>query len=173
MIRFTLVLVVVAAVLTGTGSEDRAVASASSAADDPLRSRPFRSVAVTEGGAHRFTTAATATPAPVIGTTWAITGLVDGDSVASLPGGVEAYLEFDGERVTGKSGCNRLSGPAALKSGEIRFGSIVSTKMACGGEADATERAVMNVLNAGPVRMNTGPPLRLTAGDQGLVLEAR
>ncbi|GAA3384560.1 META domain-containing protein [Cryptosporangium minutisporangium] len=114
------------------------------------------------------------TSPPVIGTRWVVTGLVSGESVGSVPAGVEAFLTFDENRVTGSTGCNRLSGSVALESAEVRFGPVVTTKMACGGGADATERAVLAVLNAGTVRMSLeSGTLRLTAGEKGLMLEGR
>ncbi|EXG81062.1 META domain-containing protein [Cryptosporangium arvum] len=105
------------------------------------------------------------TSPPLVGTRWNVTGLVDGDTVASLPPDVEAYLEFDGTRVTGNAGCNRISGPATPGPDAIEFGPIVATKMACGGGRDTTERAVLRVLGAGTVRMVLDDTLRLTGAD--------
>ncbi|GAA0275719.1 META domain-containing protein [Cryptosporangium japonicum] len=113
------------------------------------------------------------TSPPLVGTRWNVTGLVEGETVASLPPDVEAYLEFDGTTVTGNAGCNRISGPARPGSGAIVFGPVVATKMACGGGRDTTERAVLRVLGAGTVRMVVDDTLRLTAPDgSGLVLQS-
>ncbi|SHN20861.1 META domain-containing protein [Cryptosporangium aurantiacum] len=109
---------------------------------------------------------------PILGARWNVTGLVSGDSVSSVPQGVEAYLAFGHERVTGSTGCNRLSGPMEPGISDFRFGAIVTTKMACGDAANAVERAVLEVLNAGTVRFTQeGRTMRLTAGEKGLVLE--
>ncbi len=50
----------------------------------------------------------------------------------------EAFMAFDTKsaRVTGFTGCNRFNGPftrVAAGSGQITFGAIVSTRMACAG----------------------------------------
>ena len=47
-------------------------------------------------------------------------------------------LESREQRVTGSGGCNRLSGTYELGPGTLRFGPLVTTKMACPGEDNET-----------------------------------
>ena len=64
----------------------------------------------------------------------------------------EAYLVIEDTgrhpRATGHTGCNQFGGPVEVGPGELTFGDIVTTKMACAGGADALERAVLAVLTA-------------------------
>jgi len=46
----------------------------------------------------------------------------------------------------GFSGCNRFSGPYALKSGRLALGPLVATQMACGPDADRIEHAYLDAL---------------------------
>ncbi|MFI5953683.1 META domain-containing protein [Cryptosporangium sp. NPDC051539] len=114
---------------------------------------------------------------PFVGTRWIVDGLVNGTgddaSVGSVPAGVEASLTFDGTHVTGSTGCNRLTGPATVDGQVVALGPLATTKMACGGPADAVERSVLNALTPGPVRaVVTGDTLRLTNAAAGLILKA-
>jgi copper homeostasis protein (lipoprotein) len=47
----------------------------------------------------------------------------------------EPWIELDSrsKRATGSGGCNRVSGPYEVDDGALRFGSLMSTKMACPG----------------------------------------
>jgi heat shock protein HslJ len=50
--------------------------------------------------------------------------------------------------VSGYTGCNQVTGNATTTTpGKITFGSIASSKMACGGVTDAIERSVLAVLD--------------------------
>jgi heat shock protein HslJ len=91
-----------------------------------------------------------ASPLALPGRRWRVTGYaLDGPTV-TVSSAVSAYLEFDGAgRVGGNGGCNGLGGPATINGDQITFGPIAATKMACGSERDAVERAVLTVLDAG------------------------
>lgn len=49
-------------------------------------------------------------------------------------------------RVTGTTGCNRLSGSVKADTRQIQFGPMVMTKMACAGEAGTFESTFLNAL---------------------------
>ena len=49
-------------------------------------------------------------------------------------------------RAEGFSGCNRFSGPYALKSGRLALGPLIATQMACGPEADRLGHAYLDAL---------------------------
>ena len=46
-------------------------------------------------------------------------------------GGAHLRFAADSGRVTGSTGCNRLAGPYTLDGDRLRFGTLVSTRMAC------------------------------------------
>lgn len=74
----------------------------------------------------------TRTPAPLENTTWR---LVELSGSPAVRGEAEraAGLEFlaDGGRVTGSTGCNRLTGTFARTGETLRFGPAATTRMAC------------------------------------------
>lgn len=49
-------------------------------------------------------------------------------------------------RVTGTTGCNRLSGTVKADTRQIQFGPMVMTKMACAGQAGTFETTFLNTL---------------------------
>ncbi|MFG1925884.1 META domain-containing protein [Cryptosporangium sp. NPDC048952] len=105
----------------------------------------------------------------ITGVRWNLLGLIQDSGTTGITPGVEAYLEFDGERVTGNAGCNRISGQAVLTANTIEFDQIVSTKMACGGARDAVEKEVLALLNSGTVAMEIEDRLlNLVVGEKGL-----
>jgi heat shock protein HslJ len=58
----------------------------------------------------------------------------------------QATLEFTTPgRVSGRGSCNRISGPVSIEGSKIRFGPLVSTRMAC---APATNEQEANYLKA-------------------------
>jgi heat shock protein HslJ/uncharacterized membrane protein len=98
-------------------------------------------------------------PASLVGTAWSIVE-IDGDAVSG-----EAYhLHFDGERLSGRAGCNRFSGPYSQTDGRLTAGAIVATRMACPGPRMDHERRVLQLLGA-PVQVDhpDGDTLLLSA----------
>lgn len=70
---------------------------------------------------------------PLIGTEWRLVWL---QGVAAAP--ARATLRFDGGRVAGSDGCNRLMGPARIDADRLAIGPLAGTKMACAqGQAEA------------------------------------
>jgi heat shock protein HslJ len=71
----------------------------------------------------------------------------------ALTEGDEVTLDFDDGRISGRSGCNRFTGAAALTagtpaSGALTLGPLAGTRMACIGRADGVEAAVLAALAA-------------------------
>jgi heat shock protein HslJ/uncharacterized membrane protein len=88
-------------------------------------------------------------PATLADTGWAIVD-IDGTRV----GGETYELQFDDQdRLSGRAGCNRFSGPYAQRGRTLMPGAIVATRMACPGERMAHERKMMQVLR-GPVEIS-------------------
>jgi heat shock protein HslJ len=111
---------------------------------------------------------------PLVGTTWMVTGLIDGDAVSSIPDEVEASLRLtDDGRVEIHSGCNSGGGEYTVSGDTITFSELVSTEMACDGARGEVEAAVFAVLGADSVTyaIDAGG-MTLTAGDIGLQLTA-
>jgi heat shock protein HslJ len=109
-------------------------------------------------------------PAELEGTTWNVTGVVANDGVSSVPAG--ATVTFADGEVQFTSGCNTGFGPAVVEGDTIEFGALGLTKMACEDDVMALESAMTTVM-AGTVTVEIeGDTLRLTNGDNGLVLTA-
>jgi heat shock protein HslJ len=108
---------------------------------------------------------------PLEGTTWTVTGLLSGDTAASVPPGVTATLAFAGGRVSVDTGCNTGSGSATIADGTIRFGSIALTAKACTTWAGAVERQITSVLAGVQPYAVAGDSLTIGAsGQAGLAL---
>jgi heat shock protein HslJ len=109
---------------------------------------------------------------PLVGIRWVLESLIDGQAVSSVPQGVEAFLEFEGDRVTGNAGCNQLSGKAVQSPGAITFSSVVTTKMACMGDRGSVEGVVLGVLD-GKVAMRIDADLLELKHPSGTGLQYR
>lgn len=93
--------------------------------------------------------------------------------VADLPASTAPRLEFlDGGRVTGYTGCNMLSGTWRQEGGEVRFGTLVTTKRACLGPEGEVEKRVLAALGDRASARREGANLVLT-GPGGARFEFR
>lgn len=82
-------------------------------------------------------------------TTWQLAEL-DGNEVAADGDREAPNLYFDDgppQRVSGSTGCNRLSGSYSLSGDGLKFGPLATTKMAC-ADGMAQEQAFLAVLAA-------------------------
>ena len=118
-----------------------------------------------------------ATPSPppatrLIGTRWVVDTVYIGQTVTRPPAGASAHLTFDGQgSVNGSVGCNALGGRAAVTDHTIVFSQIITTMMACGGERDRLERAVLAVVESPRVEyVLAGEHLTLTTAGNALRL---
>lgn len=111
---------------------------------------------------------------PLAGTVWTVDTLISGQTAASVPAGVRAFLSFAADgTVSGSGGCNQLGGRYTAQDGTITFTELGSTLMACTDDRGVVEGRVLPVLN-GTVRYEidaghltltgtAGNALRLTA----------
>ena len=94
--------------------------------------------------------AACESPASSGGTTLAVAGRVwaaetiGGQDVVD---GTTVTLKIEGDRVSGKAGCNSYGGSVEINGDRLKFGSLFSTKMACmGGGIMEQEQRYLNLL---------------------------
>lgn len=75
-------------------------------------------------------------------TTWAATEL--GGVKVTTASSNAPHLVFDGERVSGADGCNRLTGPYTRDGQSLTFGMLAGTRMFCADAAEV-EKAMRDV----------------------------
>jgi len=81
-------------------------------------------------------------------------------------------LEFTGDRITGRAGCNSLSGPYSRRDRTtLAVGPVTATRMACPEPRMEHERAVLEMFTE-PVRLSYSEPDTLAIGNElgGIVL---
>jgi heat shock protein HslJ len=108
----------------------------------------------------------------IVGPTWAVESIIQGDTVSSVPAGARATLVFKADgTVDVEAGCNRGGGRWTLEGGGIRIDELGLTKMACQGPGGALEGAVLGVLGSGTLQARIDANvLTLSAGNAGLQL---
>ena len=77
----------------------------------------------------------------------AIEGSWQIESIEGRPvrGGRPATVAFNGNRISGNSGCNGFGGSFRFERGFLTAGPLMSTKMACGGPVMMQEQAIMRL----------------------------
>lgn len=111
---------------------------------------------------------------PLVGTSWTLDGVIEGDAVSSVPAGPDVVLaiESDTARVTGL--CNGFGAEVTIADGTITWEPGMRTLMACADDA-------RNTLDTSVAAVLTGPTsyeiverrLTITLGDRALVFQAR
>jgi heat shock protein HslJ len=105
-------------------------------------------------------------PAPTDGIHWSlIHTIVGGDAIVPIPADVIAYLQTEGELVSGKSGCNTFSGTAIVEGNRLSFGPLATTRMACPEEQTAFETEFLNLLSKVAIYKLTDGNLELQNND--------
>jgi len=87
---------------------------------------------------------------PLDGPRWKVETVIikDGDLRAYHHRAEEAWITFDGERLTGWTGCNELSATVTRTSTELTCTGVVTTDRACTGETAEVETAILTTLRA-------------------------
>jgi len=108
----------------------------------------------------------------IVGPTWTVTSIIDGDAVSSVPAGATATLVFKADgTVQVHPGCNTGGGKWAAEGTGIAFKDVFLTKMACMDPAGSLESAVLAVINQGTVQASIrSNVLTLQAAGKGLQL---
>lgn len=103
------------------------------------------------------------------GTSWRLSN-VDG---APAVGGANEVIAFEGGRMNGSAGCNRIGGDYQQEGPTIVFGPIMATKMACPGPRQVQEDKVLGILQGSVgYAFPDGATLVLTgANDKKIVLK--
>ncbi|EGD53559.1 META domain-containing protein [Gordonia neofelifaecis] len=115
---------------------------------------------------------------PVVGTRWQVTALVADDAVSTSAAlrKSEPYFEIaDDGRLSGSTGCNRMTGTAQVDGDRITFSPIATTRIACDPETTEVERTVLAALDGAATVEVDGDDMSLTNvahGDVGLRLKA-
>ncbi len=87
---------------------------------------------------------------PLDGPRWTVDTVIikDGDLRQYHHRAEEAWITFDGERLTGWTGRNELSGTVSRTGTELTFAGVVTTDRACAGETAEVEAAILTTLRA-------------------------
>jgi heat shock protein HslJ len=115
-------------------------------------------------------------PAPLVGTTWEVTGTVAAQGVSSVPAEPTASLVFTDDEVSVDTGCNTGSGGVEIGDDTITFAPIATTLRACVDDVAELEAAVLAVLQGEVAYEIDGDRLSLRTdgpdGEIGLELTA-
>ena len=108
----------------------------------------------------------------LVGPTWTVVSIIDGDAVSSFPADVVATLQFHADgTVAVNTGCNSGGGTYTLSGATIQFSEIVRTMRACSEPKGQMEAAVTTLLHASSVTYQIeARNLTLMAGNRGLGL---
>jgi heat shock protein HslJ len=110
----------------------------------------------------------------LVGPTWTVVSLIDGDAVSSVPDNAVATIVFAGDgTMTINAGCNQGGASWVAAGSGLQVSAIVLTKKACEGAGAQLEGAVVAVLGSGTVAAKIDSNvLTLQAGGHGLQLRA-
>jgi heat shock protein HslJ len=111
---------------------------------------------------------------PLVGPVWRLDSIIAGDTVSSVPAGVQATIQFaaDGS-ATIHPGCNQGNARYAVNGDRIAFNEIVTTKMACGPPVGDVENGVLQVLRSNDLTYAIeAKSLTIGGGGIGLVFRA-
>ncbi len=104
--------------------------------------------------------------AALFGKRWTLTGMGERSFNAGEP-----YIEFarGQRRLSGSTGCNRMSGDFEINGARLRLSRIISTKRGCPGEAQRVETSFLRALEATTRFEIQGGTLRLYANDSAIL----
>lgn len=111
-------------------------------------------------------------PPPLLGTTWTLETLIEGDVAASVPAGVEPPTLRISKNGTAAvfTGCNRGRAPVEVRDdGFLVFGPLALTRMACEPDARQVEDAVTAILDGRVAIAFDGPQLAVAKSGHHLL----
>jgi heat shock protein HslJ len=113
-----------------------------------------------EGVDLRFTLLPPVQDEEIVGTTWVLDSLIQGDAVSSVLGEATLVLAADGT-FSGSTGCRQLSGTYVINGDEIEFAELAANGN-CPAELQRQDALVIDVLEGGFSTSVNGPSLTLT-----------
>lgn len=96
------------------------------------------------------------------GTSWRAVAVAGEPTVA----GAEPTIRFEGERLSGSTGCNSFGAGFGDVDGRVQISELIMTEMACEGPVGEQERRFLEAL-MGTERVETGIGLLRFAGTSG------
>lgn len=106
----------------------------------------------------------------LMGTTWVVDGLIDGDAVSSIPQNTEASILITDGTATVRTGCNTSRATVEIRDNTITFAPMPNTAMACEPDAMRLEAAVTSVLRGDVTYTVEAGRLTLLTMDDGATL---
>ncbi|KOV93868.1 hypothetical protein ADL04_25925 [Streptomyces sp. NRRL B-3648] len=102
---------------------------------------------------------------PVTGIDWRVDSITVGGTNRAAPAPARLRIDEDG-KAAGNLGCNHFSARATVHGDRITIGDLRTTRMACGEERMAFERALARTLTTGTLTAERhAAKLTLTDGD--------
>jgi heat shock protein HslJ len=87
-----------------------------------------------------------ATPLPLEGSVWSLSGIAQNDAVVSTAVDEKITLAFKDGQAAGFAGCNNYFGSYKLSGDGVTFGPLASTKKACEGDPGQREMEFLTAL---------------------------
>ena len=124
------------------------------------------------GGSSSTTTPSPGSGGTVQGTSWQLVSFAapGTETLTKVPASVSATAEFTADRVSGSGGCNTFGGPYTVDGASIEIGPLVSTQMACPGQATSVEAAYLLRLGQASTFTATAKELTLLGPDGATLL---
>ncbi len=100
---------------------------------------------------------------------WNVTAYYSGDAIQSVNTSTKLTAKFEGDGVSGNSGCNTYSGAVVIDGEAITIGPLASTRRACADPAiQDQEQHYLAALELARTYRVTGPRLELFRADGGI-----
>ncbi len=116
----------------------------------------------------RFTFVPPVANANLVGTTWILESLINGEAVSSTVGEhVTLVLSGDG-RLAASTGCRDVTGSYTVSQGQVQVTLDPYDTIGCAAELGTQDTHILEVLSHGFGVSVDGDRLTLTAGDQGM-----
>jgi heat shock protein HslJ len=124
------------------------------------------------GKALTYDTAPPVESLPLVGTKWNLASIVSGDTVSSVPSGVEAtlLLKADGT-ASGSGGCNVFGGSFESSDTALTFGPLAGTQKHCGDAVMSVEQPYLAALQQAATYSIAGNTLTIADASGNAILE--
>lgn len=110
--------------------------------------------------------------APLVGTEWTLTSLIEGDAASSVIAEPATLTLHDDGTVTGSTGCRTFRGGWKQDGDQLVIGPLATPRIACLGASEPQDRHVLQVLDGQVTTAVDGRALTVQHGSLGLVYQA-